>query len=91
MARTTTKELAALVRDVNRALEVAGSRARVAYEQRYDYHALDLTTTDYLEHHPGAAIRSLRLGTMREVADYLRAMREGLWCTTDYPAERAQV
>lgn len=87
MTRVTRKQLEGMVENVNRGLERAGSCARVTVEQRYDYHALDLTTADYLENHPGAAIRTLRIGRTGEIADYLRAMLEAIWLPADYPVD----
>jgi hypothetical protein len=84
MERTTRRQLDTLAETFNAAMAKRGSEARVVVEQRYDYHALDLTTVDYIANHPGAAVKTLRLGTKSELAVFLRAMLEGVWLVDDY-------
>ena len=74
MQRISWKALEGLERTVNSALELRGSSARVVVERRYDYTALDLTTADYLENHPGATVRTLRIGSTGDLWAYMQAM-----------------
>jgi hypothetical protein len=83
MARVSLKQLEQLATVLNRAFEARGSTARVVVGARYDYHALDLTTADYLENHSGAMVKSLCLGRTGELDTYMRAMLEALWLVSE--------
>lgn len=86
----TRTDLENLTASVNHALAKRESRARVTFGHRYDYYALDLTTTDLEREHPGATREVLRTGTKTELATYLQAMLWGLWLPVDYPSEASE-
>ncbi len=69
MDRITQKDLSARVGNVNRRLE--GTGRSVCDQGRNGYTALD-------EYQGGSCIRTLTVGTKREVADFLHAMMVGI-------------
>jgi hypothetical protein len=90
MARVSRKQLEHLADMVNRALESRGSSARLVVGARYDYHALDLTTTEYLERGHGGLVKTVAIGRTGELSTYMHAMLEAFWLTSEPYVEAEQ-
>lgn len=72
MARTTNADLDQVAKNLNRRLEGHRATARVTWERRYDYVALDETDE------AGQVRRMLTAGTARQVYDAMWHMIRGL-------------